>query len=289
MASFSQRYGHKPIRNILQIEAVDNELRTSLWNKLDSCYWSQVYRHLDLDTSTNRPILQLLRLIWDEYLKLPIDTLENSWASPYTFLREYYFSCSWNEVYDFIEFVASHYSYTSTNKRFREECNEVLKREVSGYRFIGEIVVQITAEEEVAEIEEALKGEQIAEPAIIHLKSALELFSDRESPDYRNSIKESISAVEAMSNLIAGKDKATLGEALKKITDKVGLHPALLKSFSTLYGYTSDADGIRHALLEESTLDSEDAKFMLVACSAFMNYLKVKASKAGIDLTKKRG
>ena len=160
-----------------------------------------------------------------------------------------------------------------------------MKREVSGYRFIGDRIAQITAEEEVAEIEEALKGKQISEPAIIHLKSALELFSDRQSPDYRNSIKESISAVEAISNLIAGKDKATLGEALKKITDRVALHPALHKAFNNLYGYTSDADGIRHALLEESKLDSEDAKFMLVACSAFINYLKVKASKAGIDLT----
>ena len=62
------------------------------------------------------------------------------------------------------------------------------------------------------------------------------------------------------------------------------MHPALNKAFSTLYGYTSNAKGIRHALLEESTLDFEDAKFMLVACSAFINYLKVKASKAGIEL-----
>ena len=50
-----------------------------------------------------------------------------------------------------------------------------------------------------------------------------------------------------------------------------------------LYGYTSDADGIRHALLDESDLDFEDAKFMLVSCSAFTNYLKGKAIKAGID------
>jgi hypothetical protein len=45
-----------------------------------------------------------------------------------------------------------------------------------------------------------------------------------------------------------------------------------------MYGSTSDAQGIRHALREEPTLDSDDARFMLVSCSAFVNYLKTKAN-----------
>lgn len=64
----------------------------------------------------------------------------------------------------------------------------------------------------------------------------------------------------------------------------VDVHPALRGAFQKLYGYTSDADGIRYALLEESNLDFEDAKFMLVSCSAFVNYLKAKAAKAGLNL-----
>jgi hypothetical protein len=73
---------------------------------------------------------------------------------------------------------------------------------------------------------------------------------------------------------------------LKIVENKVGLHGALKKGFSSLYGYTSSADGIRHALglLEEPNLSFEDAKFMLVSCSAFINYLVSKASKAGISL-----
>jgi hypothetical protein len=47
-----------------------------------------------------------------------------------------------------------------------------------------------------------------------------------------------------------------------------------------MYGYTNDTEGIRHALLEEPTLDADDARFMLVSCSAFVNYLKSKVSKA---------
>ena len=48
-------------------------------------------------------------------------------------------------------------------------------------------------------------------------------------------------------------------------------------AFNKLYGYASDSDGIRHALSKETGYKQEDAIFMLVACSAFVNYLKVKA------------
>ena len=144
------------------------------------------------------------------------------------------------------------------------------------------MIAQITSEEDISEIEEALQVS--LKPVKTHLKTALDLFANRKSPDYRNSIKESISAVESICKLIAGKDKATLGNTLKVIDMKVELHPALKKAFESLYGYTSDADGIRHALMDKSNLDFEDAKFMLVSCSAFINYLVVKSSKAGIKL-----
>lgn len=79
-----------------------------------------------------------------------------------------------------------------------------------------------------------------------------------------------------------GDPKATLGQAVKKLEDSgVKLHPAFEGALQKMYGYTSDAEGIRHALLEESALDADDARFMLVSCSAFVNYLKAKSSKSG--------
>ena len=66
----------------------------------------------------------------------------------------------------------------------------------------------------------------------------------------------------------------------KEKKKKVELHPALRKVFDQLYGYTRDVSGIRHALLSESNLNYEDAKFMLVTSYAFINYLKIKKLKA---------
>ena len=108
------------------------------------------------------------------------------------------------------------------------------------------------------------------------------MLTDRKSPDYRNSIKESISAVESISKIISGDTKADLTKALKLIEDKVYIHPALKMGFTKIYGYTSDEGGIRHAILEEKDISFADAKYMLVSCSAFISYLIEKANKVRI-------
>ena len=80
-----------------------------------------------------------------------------------------------------------------------------------------------------------------------HLQQALDLYAKRKNPDYRNSIKESISAVESMAKIVSKKPRATLSDALKAIEKNGLLHKSLKDGFLKLYGYTSDADGIRHA------------------------------------------
>jgi hypothetical protein len=164
------------------------------------------------------------------------------------------------------------------------DCNQVFEEENYGYRFVDEHVTPITNEDEVDEIEEAIS--QPLSGVREHLRQAVTLLSDRDEPDYRNAIKESISAVESLCMVITGDDGATLGQALDDIESNgdVEVHGAMTAAFKSLYGYTSDSDGIRHGLLDEDSLDHEDAKYMLVTCSAFVNYLIEKARKAGIDL-----
>jgi hypothetical protein len=125
-------------------------------------------------------------------------------------------------------------------------------------------------------IEKALEDKDFPGVAT-HLRRALELLSDRESPDYRNSIKESISAVESLAKTITGNPKATLGQALNVIERERKIHPSLLEAFSKLYGYTSDEGGIRHAMLEDPNITVSDAKFFLMSCTSFINYMKSKS------------
>lgn len=209
--------------------------------------------------------------LWLHYFKAPIDTIDEYWEYCLEKLRDHFFAAKWFEVYDFVEFVADN-GPSEGKRKFIEVANSYLDRENSAYRFVHDRIVEITSAEEIEEVEAALDGGGRYAGVQTHLKAALALLSDRNNPDYRNSIKESISAVESLSKQLASSKGGTLGAVLKSLEKAKKLHPAMKSAFSSLYGYSSDADGIRHALLEESNLTKADARFMLVCCSAFINY-----------------
>jgi len=192
-------------------------------------------------------------------------------------------SLPWHEVYDVVELAVEEYRGDSFED-FCADINSALQRLNSAYRLVGGKIIEATAEAEIAAMEKALDESCELSGVHTHLETALKLLSDRESPDYRNSIKESISAVEAMGRLITGDEKATLGAALKRIGEKIAINPTLKQAFSKLYGYTSGPQGIRHAIIDESDVGAPEAKYMLVACSAFVSYLIEKAAEVGIDV-----
>ncbi len=261
---------------------MDDDLRNSLWSCLVLYFWD---RTSDVYYSTDAKMTSLVQVLWLHYFKEPIDMIPSRWSRILEDIRVYFFKADWDQVYDFIEFVANKYDYDYIVDKFIVACNTMLEREVSAYRFVGKQIARITSAEEINSIEQALAESRPLKPVYTHLERALDLLSDRQSPDYRNSIKESISAVETISKLVTGSPKATLGEAIKKIKEKVELHPALEKAFSSLYGYTSDEEGVRHSLMKGSKLKFADAKYMLVTCSAFINYLIEKAGEANIKLS----
>ena len=272
---FSERYGLTPVRQIVQSDSIDGALRNSLWSILKIYIWDRVH-HSRYSTTFdfNNWFKDFCQNFWFDYFKLPLDTLKDDWKFVYGYFRKYYFECEWFEVYDFLEFTAAKFP-NSDRESFVSACNKSLQTEMSAYRFVNGQIVRITAEEEIREIEEAIQDGN--DPVRIHLQRALELLSDRKNPDYRNSIKESISSVESMVQVVLGK-KDTLGKLLKKLEADIDLHPALGKAFDHLYGYTSDEDGIRHAILDSATVDFEEAKFMMVVCSAFVNFVRASTN-----------
>lgn len=283
MKSFSQRQGLKPVRTLIQRESADIILRNYLWNGLTVFYWNISQKYLE---SLDEPLETLFKRIWVNHLNGRIDEIENYIPNLVLRIKKDFLDLSWNEMFDILEFIPNNYDEgdyyggvnNEKNQGFIAYSNKVLENNLSAYRFVNILITEISSEEEIASIEEALENSSKYTPVQIHLSRALELFADRKKPDFRNSIKESISAIEAFASIITNNSKATLGQALKEIEKNHEIHSALKSSFSSLYGYTSDENGIRHSLLEESTLKQEDAKFMLVACSAFINYLLIKTN-----------
>jgi len=197
---------------------------------------------------------------------------------------ERFTKCEWYDVYNIIQEISVNietiYPHYSRQEEFEDRLNNILARELSGYRAIEGELVPITDEQEIEAIRQAVSTSSSLGLNGVreHITKALELLGKKPKPDYPNSIKESISAVESICRRLTG--EKDFGKALNKLSQKISLHGALKKGFSNIYGYTSDEDGIRHAILEQKDIDFAEAKFMLVSCSAFVNFIIDKAREA---------
>lgn len=288
MTLFSQRMGIRPLSKDIQRESIDTDLRNKLWSAIKLCFFDNYstphrYSRLDADSET---VVRVMQRIWLLFLSQPLDTLpeihSDGSKSAYEFIRTRFFESKWWEAYDLIEFLMKELP-EDWRANFVEITNRFLEMENAAYRIVGLEVVEITDKNEIDAIESALEVKH--QSCRTHLARALELLSDRKQPDFRNSIKESISSVESALQLILGQPKGTLGDCLRKIKGKIEIHPALEQAFSKLYGFTSDEGGIRHALSEESNNPSyADAKFMLVSCAAFVSYLFTKCAEVGLGV-----
>lgn len=266
MALFSERLGYtvKPF----QIETMSDALKNRIWN-VYSCEVSD-----DISFYDSHYLEEILDRLGLKYQN--VDSFSDVTTNKNR-LQKWFDNAKWFEIFDFIE-IYMNVLPSKERKDARINFNNVLEVEISGYRVLANTVVPITNKNEIKSIEEAQQTEY--ESVNIHIAKAVELFSRRPNADFENSIKESISAVEALCCIITNNKKATLGDALKKLESKgVKLHKALQNAMSSLYGYTSDEGGIRHGSIDFVGASSEDAKYMIISCSAFVNYLIEKKSK----------
>ena len=217
---------------------------------------------------------------------MPIDTLpRNDWDSK-KWLRNYFFqeSFQWYQIYNLIEFIAHNCKEMRSQldpNIFKSEVNQILAEELAGYRFIGGTLAPISSPEEISSITSALVAAREKElyGTQKHIETALALMARKPAPDYRNSIKESISSIESLAKQLTGEAGGGLEKALSKLDSVVHFHGAFKAGLLSLYGYTSDENGIRHAILEEANIGFDEAKFMLITCSAFTNFIISKADK----------
>jgi len=267
MATFSERGGYKTMPSKMVPESMTVELRSLLWNAIDTAI-------------SHDQLSKITFALWNDLYKKPVDTRPlysgyngTSYDKSWKVVREIYFAESWAGAYDHIEFFVQRRLVSG------DLINSILAQEFAAYRILKGQVCQITDDLEIAQVEDMLKLGGIFKPVADHIATALARLSDRGNPDYRNSIKESILAVESMARLVTGEEKATLGKVLNKLEQDGRINAALKTGFSSIYGWSSDTNGIRHAMTDVSVVDQADAKFYLIACCAFVNYLKVAGGR----------
>lgn len=275
MALFSERYGYTKPSDVIIRERITPEIQNAILTCFD-----------DLQDTLNQYNRGSIYNEMDEYVWTYFFNLRKSTWDSYSHIITSFIGENQNEwfkILDLIELCIKYlYATAKTeNNQYILHATEIFEHDLQynfkrlnfAYRIINKEIVEITSEEEIKSIETALTTSDgnIRE----HLSKALELYSKRPVADYRNSIKESISAVEAISRNITGENVLNF----KKMEEKGVIVPTVLrKAFECLYGYTNDkTTGIRHALMDDTNApQAEEALFMLVSCSAFINYLNKK-------------
>jgi hypothetical protein len=268
--SFSDRFGITKPKSILQVDGIDNDLRNGLWQACTEAF----FQRGDGDYEYDHPFREIMNQVYVDFFKSTSDNVPYGYGDGIDAIRTFFYRAEWWKVYNFLEFLISAFDHRPfvPERSFSERVSFFLEREKSGYRILQGQFVAITDEVELAAVSDAANLGTKFSGAREHIRSAIALFSKKPSPDYRNNIKESISAVESAARVVTNSPKATLGDALKVMDSKIAIHPAMREGMNKLYGYTSDQGGIRHALLDQSKIDEAEAKFMMVTCSAFVNF-----------------
>lgn len=274
---FSDRNGIKPENIEIQLKDFDKRTRVQLQNMINNMYAKTYNYGLN---EWDSEIQEFFRYVLGDIYAEPTDVQKRYYATDiFLIINNTINKDSYDEVLTVIEALVQYWDsymqkwrpdyyieyYGYVDKSLYEEANEVFEKEYIGYRFIDEKITPISDKYEMAAVNEALQN--VYQPVREHISKANSLLADRENPDYENSIKESISAVEAICEIIVG-ESGTLGKLLTKLEQKgVYIHSALQLAYKNLYGYTSDASGIRHAKdLGGKDSTFEEAKYMLVAC-----------------------
>lgn len=283
MALFSERYGYTKPSDVIIREQITPEIE----NAICSCY-DRLSNSLSRLSISDSHIATLEKYLWVYFFnkrEAKFYSGNGYFLSAIPFFEDQ--KNQWYLKLNLIEFIIRYldrrgseiHAYHSIMNNYIGELNSEFKRHNFAYRIVDKKIVEITSENEIVSIETAIADS--TNNIRLHLNKALELYSLRPYGDYRNSIKESISAVEAYCREKTNEE--TLGKSLNKLESLGITIPKMLKvAFDKLYAYTNQPDtGIRHALMDDEgkyTPSNEEALFMLVSCSSFLNYLNAKMS-----------
>ena len=272
---FSERKGIKKFSEVAQINNLNQRTRNKLYTATEESF--EIIRKIKEYAD------YFVEFLYTEIYSQTKGEIPTNYSGNYYYtdvfegILEIFSTYTYNEIFDLIggfikvfEMIdRTSYNRYNLKDLYINWINDIFEKENVNYRIVNEIITDLVDEEEIKSIEETLNSPH--DIVRKHYSKALEkLYKDK---DYDNSIKESISSVESICQILTGNDKATLGDALKLLKDKI--HPAMKSAFEKLYGYTSDANGIRHSNgLGEGNSTFEEAKYMLISCSAFVNYLK---------------
>jgi hypothetical protein len=274
--TFEQAEGLAPLPTQLARTEVSQELRAVLWK----------YIHEQIDETAEmggmgfhlgKPWKHILEQV-HVYREHRLDDFQTELRPALAAVRQVFEQGSYSAIYGWLQFVLG----INRSREFAERIARILNYCRSPYRIVADdVICPIGTDEEAATIGKAfadLKASGIM-GSREHLKSAS---AELSAGNFADSIRESVHAVESIVRVL--EPSGDFGKALAKLEAKAKIHGALVSGFKSVYGFSSDEQGIRHPLLDKEApaVDETDAMFMIGACSAFISYLINKSRAVGL-------
>ena len=119
---------------------------------------------------------------------------------------------------------------------------------------------------------EELLTPQYAAP-LGQFKKAKAFLYNEQPPDYLNSIKEAVGAVEGLARTLCDQPKATLSELIPVLKKSHLSHPAMAQIVASIYAVRGDEPGIGHGAANQSSFGYADAEFILNVSASVIIYL----------------
>lgn len=278
--SFEQAEGIEPLPSQLKLREVSPKLRAFLWDRIHSYLADATERSEYGSSYLDKPWSMILKEEHVYRRHRMADDFKNNAKGLIKETRDIFENGDYVAIFGWLEFVLKHPACPS---KVANEIDASLRFCRAAYRVVEHrVICPIASDTEHASIVRAFADLAATQfnGARAHLGKAA---SHLTVGAYADSVRESIHAVEAVCRTL-DPSADILSKALKKLEQKISIHPAMKNGFTSLYAYTSDEKGIRHALLDDSTakVDEADALFMFGACSAFVSYLINKARTNGL-------
>jgi hypothetical protein len=122
-----------------------------------------------------------------------------------------------------------------------------------------------------AAIEDEL-GAPRYQPARDHWRKALSL-AEQDRPDLENAVKEAVSAVESLGQVILGKPGVTLGDAIKQLRSQQRIPRGADAVLEGLWTFANTAPGVRHGSARAADTTDSDWAFARTTSEAALRLL----------------
>lgn len=276
---FSEREGFAPRKDLQAQDYLPGWVREDITNKIKEF----VYKNTPIPGVERIDIYTLFKpYIWKVLNRPPPNSpVGGPFAS---YIPKVLLECFWYQFYDILEEISSLIKQSLSPQEmdeFAAKINGVLAKEGIPWRLENGRVARRFHPQTAEQLEKVtilLHDEKFKGPDEQFAK-AIEHLNRRPEPDEENCVKDAVGAIEAVANIIAGKNSQQLNNLLDREPFRSGIPATIRESINKVYAYRGAAPGAGHGQIGPPVVGIEEAEWVLATSAATILYFASKFCK----------